>query len=88
MKHQNEHIVSFAIPAGHTATYIPEKSSFENPKFGFEIWYEKSGNNIVYHKKISIKTLEILPQDFAAWNEMVKKLNKAYKESITLKKAN
>jgi hypothetical protein len=88
MKHINEHQVSFEIPKGYNLSYIPEKISYDHSQFGFEIWYEKKENKIIYHKTISIKTLEIQPSDFTAWNDMIRKLNKAYKESISLKKTN
>ncbi|MCU0431285.1 MAG: DUF3857 domain-containing protein [Cytophagaceae bacterium] len=74
------------IPAGYSISYMPEKASFEHPDFSFSIWYEKKNNEIIYNKKITLNTLEIKPSQFAEWNAMISALNKAYKESITLKK--
>jgi hypothetical protein len=86
MKHSTEQHYSLKIPEGYTVSYLPEKVTYQHPLFNFEVWYEKKSNSIVYHKKININTMEIKPENFNDWNEMVRKLNKAYKESITLKK--
>ncbi|TND07702.1 MAG: transglutaminase [Bacteroidetes bacterium] len=85
-KTMDKNVISVEIPAGYTATYIPENSSFKNEKFGFEIRYTLSGNTILAEKTIRIDTLMIMPSDFIEWNKMIKKLNATYKEAILFKK--
>lgn len=74
------------IPEGYTIDYLPENRKFNFDKFGFDMTYTKIGNTIQYTSIINIDTLYITKVMFPKWNEMVNKLNKAYNETIVLKK--
>ncbi len=77
--------VELELPAGVEVTYLPKNSNYSNDEFGFSIEYEKLGNKILMKKEIYINTLMLKASKFVAWNSMIKKLNKAYKDVIVLK---
>lgn len=77
---------SVNIPKNYKISFVPENSSFSNEKFGFDIQYEVKENQITMKKKIYYNVLFMKDIDFKAWNEMVKKLDNAYRNSIKLSK--
>ena len=78
--------VELELPAGFKITYLPNNSNYSNAEFGFSIDYKISGNKIYMNKEIYINTLMLKSSNFLAWNKMIKKLNKAYKDVLVLKK--
>lgn len=72
--------------SGYNVTYIPQNSTFTNDKFGFNLTYTQKGEEIVYNIQLVFNYLLLNPEDFKDFNEMVKKLNKAYKEVLVLKR--
>lgn len=76
----------FEIPAGYQVDELPERLTFNDPKFGFDISYKRMGNQIIQSKKLYVNTLTLTPADFVQWNEFIKNLVKAYKKSIVLQK--
>lgn len=78
--------ISLRIPDGYKVEYIPETARHDSPILGYEISYDVTGDDIVYSKKFFSDYLLLNPQQFAAWNESVKNISEAYKESIILKK--
>lgn len=80
------HISVLEIPAGYAAGCLPVDSRFDGKDFGFEITYRQEGNRIICKKTIWIKTLMIMPSDFAQWNAFVSKLTVAYNDNVTLHK--
>jgi transglutaminase-like putative cysteine protease len=85
-KYIQRYTTTLQVPDGYTSTYLPENTSCSDPRFGFEITYRQVKNKIYQSKTITINTLMLEPGDFAAWDKMIKQLNKAYNESIILKK--
>ncbi|MCU0393478.1 MAG: DUF3857 domain-containing protein, partial [Thermoflexibacter sp.] len=72
------------IPKDYNITFIPPNSSFQHEKFGFSIRYEVKNNQIIMTKQMYCNTLFIKYKDFELWNEMVKTLDIAYRNSIKL----
>ncbi|WP_299120422.1 transglutaminase domain-containing protein [uncultured Tenacibaculum sp.] len=85
-KYVTKYLTSFKIPEGYINEFIPKNSSFENPKFGFEINYKIDNNYIILEKKIYINTLKITVEEIDTWNTFIKKLSRNNKKSIILKK--
>ena len=71
---------------GYTVNYIPQNASFTHDKFGFDVSYKQTGDEVVYNIKVVFNYLLLNPEDFKDFNEMIKKLNKAYKEVLVLKR--
>ena len=78
--------IRLKIPEGYTVEYLPETARHDGPVLGYEIAYHVQDDRIVYSKKFFLNYLLLQPQQFAAWNESVKNISEAYKESIILKK--
>lgn len=74
------------LPANYQIDFMPSNSNFQTDKFGFTIEYEVIGNQIVMKKRIYCNYLFLKGAEFYAWNEMVKKLDVAYRSSIKLLK--
>jgi hypothetical protein len=66
--------------------YLPETARHDGPVLGYEIRYELMADKLVYSKKLYLNYLLLKPEQFSVWNESVKLLSEAYKESIILKK--
>ncbi|HTB05332.1 MAG TPA: hypothetical protein VK806_00165, partial [Bacteroidia bacterium] len=80
----DRNVNTLEIPKGYKVSYMPDNSSFSNPLFGYKINYVVKGNTIVNESSIYINTLMVNPSDFGEWNKMIKKLTRAYNESVTL----
>ncbi|MBK21706.1 MAG: hypothetical protein CMP63_05230 [Flavobacteriales bacterium] len=78
--------VDFDIPTGSEVSYIPKNIQFKGNDFGFNIVYEKKENKIVLKKNIFVDTIMIEEPQFEEWNSMIKKLKKAYKEVVIIRK--
>jgi len=74
------------IPIGYFVNYMPENRKFENENFGFEISYAIEDNSLIYVKKMYIKFLLLYKQDFATWNNFIRELSRAYRETAVLKR--
>ena len=72
------------IPNGYKVSYLPPNSSFSDPMFGFNIYYQVKDSTIIYRSSIYVNTLLLNPADFVRWNKMIHQLTKAYNETITL----
>ena len=78
--------VALKIPEGYAVEYLPEMARLDGPVLGYEISYAVKGNSVVYSKKFFLDYLLLQPEHFSEWNEAVRKVSEAYKESIILKK--
>lgn len=78
--------VSLKIPDGYEVEYLPETARLDGPLLGYEITYKKEAGQVVYSKKFFLNYLLMKPEDFSSWNEAIKQMSEAYKESIILKK--
>jgi len=78
--------VEFELPEGFELAFVPNDAEFKGNDFGFKITYEKKEGKIVLKKNIYVDTLLIEEPQFEEWNSMIKKLKKAYKEVIIIKR--
>ncbi|HEX8059431.1 MAG TPA: DUF3857 domain-containing protein [Cyclobacteriaceae bacterium] len=85
-KFVSDEVTEFAVPTNMSVEYLPENASWDNELFSFNIAYTKLPGKIVYKKRIKVNTLMVNPDQFKNWNEAVKHLSEAYKETIVLKK--
>lgn len=74
------------LPQGNTATYLPENTSFSNDLIAFNFNYSKKDATVVLTYNVEIKQTLISPEQFALWNESLKKLKENYLETIIIKK--
>lgn len=76
------------IPEGYSVEYIPENVEYAGKYFGFQLEYEYSPekNTIRQTRTMHVDALQIPRSEFKSWNEMIKKLNRAYGQTISLKK--
>lgn len=74
------------IPEGYTIDFIPENVKFENKFVTAEINYEIVGNKIIYTHQLQTNFLVLEIENKTIYNDLVKKLRKAYNEIIILKK--
>jgi len=85
-KSKETYVVHLEIPTGWEIQTLPKNVAFENEKFGFQISYTRSENEITLTTENYLNTLVIEPEDFEYWNEMVNTIKQAYSESIVLHK--
>jgi transglutaminase-like putative cysteine protease len=78
--------VEVAIPEGYIVDYLPPDVKHDGDILGYEMVYKALQGRITFHKKMYVNYLIMQPSEFAQWNESVKKVSEAYRESIILKK--
>ncbi len=83
-KHKSHFMVQ--PPLGYMPDKLPQNRSFHNDKFGFKITYEKLNDQAVMSKEIFLNTLLVEPDDFEEWNNFIRSLNNAYRESVVFRK--
>lgn len=76
------------VPKNYRVGFLPANSSFQTDNFGFIIDYELKDDLILMRKKIYCNYLFLKDNKFQAWNEMIQKLNFAYRNNIKLIKIN
>lgn len=74
------------IPEGYTVEYVPENVIVKNDDITSSITYTLEGNKIVYSHKVKCDYLVIKKENFEGLLSEIKKMTKAYKEVIVLKK--
>jgi hypothetical protein len=72
------------IPENYTVSHLPEGSSFEHPKFGFEISYRQEGNIVIYEMEIALKALFVEKEELEDWNNFIRALRKEYQQTLIL----
>ena len=77
--------IELKIPEGFEISYLPMNSNYINDEFGFSIEYEKDAGKVVMKKEVYINTLMLRSSSFEEWNNMIRILNKAYKDVLVLK---
>ncbi len=85
-KYVKEEITTLIIPDGYEVEYLPEGMVERGPFIGLELSYTHVKSKIILRKKFYLDYLLLRPENFPQWNESVKKISIAYKESIILKK--
>jgi hypothetical protein len=78
--------IELTLPENYSVEYVPQNSKADGSLFGHDINYTVNGNKIIFSKKLYVDYLLMQPAQFESWNEAVKKVSEAYKESIILKK--
>ncbi|HYC83735.1 MAG TPA: transglutaminase-like domain-containing protein, partial [Chryseosolibacter sp.] len=78
--------LQFEIPDGYEVDYLPENTEHQGVLLGCKISYRVDKNRISVSKQVYVDYLLLQPDQFNAWNESVKQLSTAYKESIILRK--
>lgn len=74
------------IPEGYTVDYIPENLSLSNDYLSSSIDYKVTDNSITYKHKYSLNVLNLNLDQQKEVNTLIKKIEKAFKEVIVLKK--
>jgi len=85
-KYIGEEIVELQVPDDVKVEYLPPDASWEGDQLGFNITYKNLPGKVVYKKTLKMNKLMMNPDQYPAWNQAVKHLSEAYKESIVLKK--
>ncbi|HLK30516.1 MAG TPA: transglutaminase-like domain-containing protein [Puia sp.] len=78
--------VEIAVPDGYKIDYLPEAVSKKAADYSFEGSYINKGNAIIYSKKIIVNKTIIRKQEFSAWNDFIKSINKFYNDQAMLVK--
>ena len=65
-------------------SFLPEGDSFGHEKFDFELNYSIQNNKVIYDLEISLKSIFIMPEDFAEWNKLIQKLRKNYQQTLII----
>lgn len=65
---------------------LPENETFQRGGNRFDITYTLENNRVIYTLDIYITEIYLEKDKFQVWNDMIKQLNKKYKEVITLTK--
>ena len=74
------------IPEGYSVEYLPKNFNNTNEKYSYSIEYSVKGDEIIYKQNINVDDLMIESQEFNDWNNFIKGLEKAYKQTILLRK--
>lgn len=74
-----------ALPANYTVKYLPENFSLDNDVMKASAVYTKAQGMVSLDLDIRLKKILLQPQDFALWNETVKKLKSLYTQTLILK---
>lgn len=72
------------IPKNCSLKYLPENFSLDNAVMKADCQYTNSGGVITLNLKIRLKKLMLEKQDFALWNETIKKLKSTYTQTLIL----
>lgn len=75
-----------SVPEGYEVEYLPANAEYNSSTLGFTITYSRNGKQIILSSRVYTNVLLLNPDQFSEWNDGIKKLSKAYKESIILKK--
>lgn len=82
----DEIITTFVIPKGYNVVKIPSNYSIDKGNYSFNFTYERKGNTIIYTQKYWFNTMEFKKDDFKPWNETIALLQKAFRQTLVLKK--
>jgi transglutaminase-like putative cysteine protease len=85
-KYEKIDYCELTIPDGYMLEYLPPNARVDGDLIGFETEYRSENGKVQFRKKFYINYLLMQPHQFERWNDAVKPLSEAYKESIILKK--
>ncbi|MEM0998949.1 MAG: transglutaminase-like domain-containing protein [Bacteroidota bacterium] len=72
------------IPEGYALKALPETVRHTHPRWGMEMAYRTSNNSLVLEQNFYLRTLQIDPRDFAAWNDYITALEDAFRTTVVL----
>ncbi|WP_165824018.1 transglutaminase-like domain-containing protein [Pseudochryseolinea flava] len=79
-------VVELAIPDDYVIDYLPPNATHHADLVGYDMTYQSLPGKILFTKKFYVNYLMMNPSSFQEWNDAVKKVSEAYRESIILKK--
>jgi hypothetical protein len=79
-------VLEFEVPAGYRIEYLPDNVAYENENFGFSLGYAQSDRGFTVNQQTYVSVLQLGRDQFDRWNDMVRTLLHAYKESVVLSK--
>lgn len=85
-RYTQSHRTTLEIPAGYEIGYLPENTSVQQDLLSFNIRYRKEKNQVIQEKDIYINHIMLEKEQFQDWNNVIQKLNEAYREVVILKK--
>ena len=85
-EYEQKNTIILDIPESYEVNYVPENSEYKHELFGYNISYQEKEGKVFLDVNIYERYLELQPEHFEAWNEMIKSLKKNYKEVLILKK--
>jgi hypothetical protein len=85
-KYQKIDYCELTIPEGYTLEYLPPNSRVDGDLMGFETEYLAQNGKVQFKKKFYVNYLLMQPDQFERWNDAIRPLSEAYKESIILRK--
>ncbi|MBI2967172.1 MAG: DUF3857 domain-containing protein [Bacteroidetes bacterium] len=83
---ERNYTVNLFIPPGFEIVSVPQNHTYKNNLFGYKIKYYKEGSYLTANRWIYMNHLLLGSEYFDEWNEMVKKLNRVYNESVIIVK--
>ena len=72
------------LPQGAKVGSLPSSFSVEQPQYTFHGAWKVEKNQINYRKEIALKSIELSPRNFAAWNNDIAKLENFYNNQLTI----
>lgn len=81
-----KHINELSIPKGYSIEYLPENINLNNHLLSASISFDQVGDKIIYTHKVKFNFLILKKEDHKEYKDLLKKVEKAYKEIIVLKK--
>lgn len=85
-KNHFSYTTTFNIPEGYSVDYIPENISISHTLVSSDISYKKNAKTITYSHAATLNFINLNLDEQKELNTIIKKINKAYKEVIVLKK--
>lgn len=74
------------VPKDYSIESVPESSSYKSELFEFHVDYKVKDGKIFYAHDFIVRTNIIYPKNFEDWRILLSELEKAYKQTILLKK--
>lgn len=85
-KNHFSYTTTFYVPVGYSVDYIPENLSISNTLVSTNISYTKQNSSITYLHTVTLNFINLNIEQQKELNNTIKKINKAYKDVVVLKK--
>lgn len=79
-------VVKLNIPKGYKVNYIPENQKIDKSKYGFDIKYTKTNEQVILFFELKLNYLELKKEEIPDWNNFVNLTREYMAESISLTK--